>query len=62
VLGDYHLAHDRQLQALGAHLCALVHDFAGPRRFFNVLRSSIPNRWAPVLKKLIGHKGLPRSN
>jgi glycosyltransferase involved in cell wall biosynthesis len=62
VWGDYHLAHDRRLRALGAHLCALRHDWSSSRRFFNVLRSVIPNRWAAVLKKAIGRKGPTEHN
>ena len=56
VLGDYHLAHDRQLRALGAHLCALRYDRSSPRRFFNVLRSLIPNQCVAVLKRVFRYK------
>jgi glycosyltransferase involved in cell wall biosynthesis len=58
VLGDYHLAHHRNLRALGAQLCALWHDRSNPRRLFSVLRSLIPNRWATAWKKVLKHRGL----
>jgi glycosyltransferase involved in cell wall biosynthesis len=58
VLGDDRLAHNRHMCALGAYLCALKHDRSSPDRFFKVIRSLVPNRWAAAWKKLLGQKSL----
>jgi glycosyltransferase involved in cell wall biosynthesis len=60
VLGNYHLTHNRQFRALGAHLCALRYDRTNPDHLFSVLRSLVPNQWAGAWKKFLAQKGLMR--
>jgi len=50
VLGDYHLAEGRQLEAFGAYFQAMRRDLASPRRYYSLTRSLVPNPLAAFLK------------